>query len=336
MILHPAVIANVVASLIISGVLIYAGYYGVQILRKWDLQSGHEGQLILERRTYLISTILTFVFGLELMSLFLYVFTANNLCPLFVGAMCAAGTLNVNPYGYPTLVLKIVSFLLAGLWLVLNHADNQAYDYPLIRKKYFLLATIVPFSVGETTLQGAFFLNLKANVITSCCGSLFSSEQVKGVGSELAALPIVPMMWIFYLGMGVTMLIGVYFYLRGKGGYLYSVLTLAMFGVSLASIISFISVYIYELPTHHCPFCIVMEEYGYIGYLLYLPLFAAAVTGTGIGVLLPFRGVESLREVLPRLIKKLTLLSLTLLSLTLYLAFTAIVIYKIATSNLVL
>jgi hypothetical protein len=330
-ILHPAVIANVVASLIISGVLIYAGYYGVQILRKWDLQSGHEGQLILERRTYLISTILTFVFGLELMSLFLYVFTANNLCPLFVGAMCAAGTLNINPYGYPTLVLKIASFLLAGLWLILNHADNQAYDYPLIRKKYFLLASIVPFSVGETFLQGAFFLNLKANVITSCCGSLFSSEQVKGVGSELAALPIIPMMWMFYLGMGVTMLIGAYFYLRGKGGYLYSLLTFAMFGVSLASIISFISVYIYELPTHHCPFCIVMEEYGYIGYLLYLPLFGAAVTGMGTGVLLPFRGVESLREVLPRLIKKLTLLSLTL-----YLAFTIIVIYKIATSNLVL
>jgi hypothetical protein len=330
-ILHPAVIANVVASLIISGVLIYAGYYGVQILRKWDLQSGHEGQLILERRTYLISTILTFAFGLELMSLFLYVFTANNLCPLFVGAMCAAGTLNVNPYGYPTLVLKIASFLLAGLWLILNHADNQAFDYPLIKKKYLLLASIVPFSVGETTLQGAFFLNLKANVITSCCGSLFSSEQVKGVGSELAALPIVPMMWIFYLGMGVTMLIGVYFYLRGKGGYLYSLLTFAMFGVSLAAIISFISVYIYELPTHHCPFCIVMEEYGYIGYLLYLPLFGAAVTGMGIGVLLPFRRVESLREVLPRLIKKLTLMSLGL-----DLAFTVIVIYKIATSNLVL
>lgn len=331
MILHPAVIANVVASLIISGVLIYAGYYGVQILRKWDLQSGHEGQLILERRTYLISTILTFAFGLELMSLFLYVFTANNLCPLFVGAMCAAGTLNVNPYGYPTLVLKIASFLLAGLWLILNHADNQAYDYPLIKKKYLLLASIVPFSVGETSLQGAFFLNLKANVITSCCGSLFSSEQVKGVGSELAALPIIPMMWMFYLGMGVTLLIGVYFYLRGKGGYLYSLLTFAMFGVSLAAIISFISVYIYELPTHHCPFCIVMEEYGYIGYLLYLPLFGAAVTGMGIGVLLPFRGVESLREVLPRFIKKLTLMSLTL-----YFAFMAIVIYKIATSNLVL
>jgi len=331
MILHPAVIANVVASLIITGVLVYAGYYGIQILRKWDLRSGDEFQLILERRTYLISTILTFVCGLELMSLFLYVFTANNLCPLFVGAMCAAGTLNVNPYGYPTLLLKIVSFLFAGLWLILNHADNQAYDYPLIKKKYLLLTLIVPFSVLETSLQGAFFLNLKANVITSCCGSLFSSEQVKGVGSELAALPIVPMMWIFYLGMGCLLASGIYFYLKGKGGYLYSTITFVMFGVSVASIISFISIYIYELPTHHCPFCIVMEEYGYIGYVLYLPLFGAVVTGMGIGVLMPFRGVESLRAVIPRLIK-----TLTLTSLGLYAAFTAIVVYKIATSNLVL
>jgi hypothetical protein len=331
MILHPAVIANVVASLIITGALVYAGYYGIQILRKWDLRSGDEFQLILERKTYLISTILTFACGLELMSLFLYVFTANSLCPLFVGAMCAAGTLNVNPYGYPTLLLKIVSFLFAGLWLILNHADNQAYDYPLIKKKYLLLAFIVPFSVLETILQSAFFLSLKANVITSCCGSLFSSEQVKGVGSELAALPIVPMMWIFYLGMGCLLASGIYFYLKGKGGYLYSTITFVMFGVSVASIISFISIYIYELPTHHCPFCIVMEEYGYIGYVLYLPLFGAVVTGMGIGVLMPFQGVESLRAVIPRLIK-----TLTLTSLTLYAAFTAIVVYKIATSNLVL
>ena len=331
MILHPAVIANVVASLVITLTIVYAAYHGVQILRKWDLQSGNELQLILERKTYLISTMLTFVFALELMSLFLYVFTANNLCPLFVGAMCAAGTLNVNAFGYPTLLLKIVNFLFAGLWLILNYADNQAYDYPLIKKKYVLLALIAPLSIVETSLQGAFFLNMKANVITSCCGSLFSSEQVKGLGSDLAALPIIPMMWIFYFGMGATLLLGLYFYLKGKGGYLYSAFTLVMFGVSLVAIISFISVYIYELPTHHCPFCIVMEDYGYIGYALYHPLFGAVVTGTGIGALMPFRGVESLREVIPALVRRLTLTSLSL-----YAVFTMIVIYKIAASNLVL
>ena len=34
--------------------------------------------------------------------------------------MCAAGTLNVNGCGYPTLILKIINFLLAGLWLIVN------------------------------------------------------------------------------------------------------------------------------------------------------------------------------------------------------------------------
>ncbi|MBZ0170304.1 membrane protein [Candidatus Methylomirabilis lanthanidiphila] len=331
MILHPAVIANVVSSLIISVTIVYAAVYGVQILLKWDLQSGEELQLRLERRTYLISTLLSFIFALELMSLFLFAFTADTLCPLFVGAMCAAGTLNVNAFGYPTLLMKMVTFLLAGLWLVLNYADNQAYDYPLIKKKYALLAVIAPLSVLETFLEGTYFLNLRADVITSCCGSLFSDEQVTGIGSELAALPIRPMMWTFFLGMGGMLLFGLWFYITGKGGYLYSLFTFTMFGVSLVSIISFISLYIYELPTHHCPFCIVMKEYGYIGYALYLPLFLGAVTGGGIATLIPFRRIESLHAVLPALIRKLTIISLAA-----YATFTAIVIYEIVASNLIL
>lgn len=147
MILNPTVIANLLASYVSSGMLVYAAYYGAQILKHWNIESGDELQLILERKTYLISTLLSYVFGLQLLSLFLYIFTADALCPLFVGAMCAAGTLNVNAFGYPTLVLKILNFILAGLWLVLNHADNQGYDYPLIKKKYLLLAFVAPFIV---------------------------------------------------------------------------------------------------------------------------------------------------------------------------------------------
>jgi uncharacterized integral membrane protein len=98
--------------------------------------------LILERRTYIISTILAYLFGFQLLSLFLYIFTADHLHTLFVGAMCAAGTLYVNAYGYPALIMKVINFLLAGLWLILNYADNRAYDYPLIRKKYFFLLII--------------------------------------------------------------------------------------------------------------------------------------------------------------------------------------------------
>lgn len=331
MILHPTVIANLLAAYVGSGMVLYAVFYGVQILRHWDIQSGHELQLVLERKTYLISTLLSYVFGLQLLSLFLFIFTADSLTPLFVGAMCAAGTLNVDGFGYPTLVLKIFNFIVAGLWLVLNYADNQGYDYPLIKKKYLLLALIAPLIILETILESAYFLSMKADVITSCCGSLFSSERVTGIGSEIASLSALPMMWVFYSTVSCTLLCGIFFYLKGLGGYLYAALSLLMFIVSLASIVSFISLYIYELPTHHCPFCIIMEEYSYIGYLLYLLLFGAVVSGLGVGALLPFRQVESLQAMLGGFIRKLALTSVILFA-----AFTALVSYEIVSSSLVI
>lgn len=331
MILHPTVIANLLAAYIGSFMLLYAAYYGMQILRHWDIESGSELQLILERKTYLISTLLTYVFGLQLLSLFLYVFTADTLCPLFVGAMCAAGTLNVNAFGYPTLILKVINFILAGLWLVLNYADNKGYDYPLIKKKYWLLTVITPCIVFETLLASAYFLNLQADVIVSCCGSLFSEEKEVGLGSEIAALPAQPTMWVFYGAMLITLGIGLLFYFKGVGGYIYAVLSLVTFVISLVSIISVISLYIYELPTHHCPFCIVMEEYGYIGYWMYLLLFGAVVAGMGAGILLPFRHVESLKLVLSGIINRLALGSVLM-----YAAFTLFVSYEIVTSSLVM
>ena len=39
---------------------------------------------------------MTYPFGFQLASLFLFIYTADHLHPLFVGAMCAAGTLYVN------------------------------------------------------------------------------------------------------------------------------------------------------------------------------------------------------------------------------------------------
>ena len=331
MILHPSVIANLLAAYISSGMVLYALFYGVQILKHWDIQNGHELQLVLERKTYLISTLLSYVFGLQLLSLFLFIFTADSLAPLFVGAMCAVGTLNVDAYGYPTLALKIFNFILAGLWLILNYADNQGYDYPLIKKKYQLLTFVAPLIILEMVLESAYFLGMKADVITSCCGSLFSSERTTGIGSEIASMPALPMMWFFYIAMLCTLTNGIVFYVKGLGGYFYAVLSLLMFIVSLVSIVSFISLYIYALPTHHCPFCIIMEEYHYIGYLLYMLLFGAVVSGVGVGALIPFRQVESLQFMLGGFIGKLALASIIL-----YAAFAALVTYKIVFSSLVI
>ena len=138
-------------------------------------------------------------------------------------------------------------------------------------------------------------------------------------------------MWVFYSAMLCILICGIVFYLKGLGGYLYAVLSLLMFIISLVSIVSFISLYIYELPTHHCPFCIIMEEYHYLGYLLYLLLFGAVVAGIGVGALIPFRKVESLQSMLSGFIRKLALASVIL-----YTVFAALVTYEIVTSSLVI
>jgi hypothetical protein len=131
--------------------------------------------------------------------------------------------------------------------------------------------------------------------------------------------------------MAVTLGLGMYFYLKEKGGYLFALFSGVSFVIALLSILSFISLYVYELPTHHCPFCLLQMEYGYIGYLLYAALFSGVVTGLGVGVLMPFRSTASLKAVVPVFQKNLTALSL--LS---YAVFTAIVIYGILTSHLIL
>ena len=330
MIFHPSIIALYLASVLISFMVLYGASYGIQILRRWDITSGSELQLILERKTYLISTLLTYLFGFEIVSLFLYIFTVDHLHTFFVGAMCAAGSLYVNSYGYPALILKIVNFLFAGVWLILNYTDNRAYDYPLIKKKYTLLLILTPLILTEMILQANYFLRLRPNIITSCCGSLFSIES-GSLASEIGSLPGMPMKVVFYLSILWTGASGVYYYLKGKGGYLFSSASVAAFFVSVISVISFISLYFYELPTHHCPFCILQKEYGYIGYPLYMALLGGAISGMGVGILMPFRNIKSLSEILPSVQRRLALISLIL-----FFIFTAVVTYRMVFSDFIL
>ena len=330
MVFHPAIIALYTASFFICFMALYSVYHGVRIQRRWDLKSGSDLQLILERRTYLISTILTYVFGFELISFFLYIYTADRLHNLFVGAMCAAGTLQVNEYGYPALLFKMANFILAGLWLILNYTDNRAYDYPLTKKKYLVLLGLTPFLLAEMYLQAGYFLNLRPHIITSCCGSLFSAGQ-NTLASDLAAIPPTPMKWVFYLMSSLTFLCGLLFYKKGRGGYLFAAMSALTFLVSIVAIISFISLYYYELPTHHCPFCILQGEYHYIGYLLYGTIFGSAITGMGVGILAPFRKRESLAGIIPSLQKKMALWSLIML-----LAFAGIVTYRMVFTDFIL
>lgn len=330
MLLTPSLVALQGIALSVTGAVLLASRFAWRILRRWDINSGSELQLGLERRTYLISTLLGFALGAELLSLLLFVHTAESLSSQFVGAMCATGVLNVNAFGFPTLLLKIGVFFLAALWLVLNRVDNQGYDYPLVRVKYGLLLAMAPLTVAELVVQTLYFLGLSPDVITSCCGSLFSADS-QSVAAELAGLPPQPMLMLFYGLAAIILLSGVAFLRWPRLGLLFAGISGLGFAIAIAAIIAFLSLYVYENPNHHCPFCLLKGGYGYIGYLLYLPLFAATAAGLGAGVIAPFRHIASLHTVLPGEIRRLTLFALLSFGL-----FYGLATWLILRSNLIL
>ena len=300
MIQHPGILALLLASGLVSLLLTAAGWQGFRILRGWNLQSGSEGQLDLERRTYLVSTLVTNALVIEILSLFLFIFTADGLHAQFVGAMCAAGSLSANTYGYPTLLIKVTTCLLAGVWLILQRADTQGHDYPLIRPKYLLLLILVPLVLTETWLQTSYLVGLKADVMTSCCGSLFGQGR-QGLASELASLPPRLMQPTFWVSFAALMVSGVVLLRTRRGAAAFSVISFVFLCVSVASLLSFFCLYIYELPTHHCPFCLLQKEYGFVGYPIYGTLLGGAIAGLGVGALAPFGDRKSLTSALPKL-----------------------------------
>jgi hypothetical protein len=154
MIQHPGILALGLGSLLTAFLLLHAAWHGVGILRHWNLASGEERQLQLERRATLVSTLLGLVLPLQIVSLFLFVHTADALHGRLSGAMCAAGVLAANGFGLPALLLKLALALGAGLWLLLHHADRQAPDFPLVRVKAGLALALLPLALAEAAVQG--------------------------------------------------------------------------------------------------------------------------------------------------------------------------------------
>ncbi len=314
MILHPSILALLFGSLCISAIALLSVGTGVRILMRWNLNSGSSEQIKLEQRTSLVSTILAYVMVFEVLSLFLFIFTADEVHPLFTGAMCASGSLSVNDYGYPLLLVKLATCLACGLWLMSNSLNGRGEDYPLIRPLYVALMCMTVFFLADTILTFAYFLNLKADQITSCCGSLFSINK-NTIASEIAGFPARSSMHIFTVTTILAMVSGVVCLLKKRGAYVYAFFSGLLFPLGIIMVIAFISPYYYDLPTHHCPFDILQPEYRYIGYFLYAVLFMGSITGMEVGILSLCQKHASLQQIITVLQPRLCLFALICQSL---------------------
>ncbi len=308
MIFHTPIMAMLLASGLSVLIFLWAAWFSVQLLRHWDVSSGHARQLVLERRTYLVSTALVFVMSMELASLLLYVFNADKMAIMFTGAMCAVGTLNANEYGFPALMLKMALFFGSAVWLLVNHADGKGRDYPFTKFKYGFLLLLAPVVIAAAGTQLAYFLNLDADVMTSCCSQLFTPDT-KGLEAQLSGADPAFSLYLLFGALAILSALALYVWLKERGYVFYSLASTGFFIIGIIAIVSVISSYIYEQPHHHCPFCILKPEYDYIGYWLYLPLFGATAFAMAAGLLALRPVPASLKNQLPVILKRNTAIS---------------------------
>ena len=309
MIFQPAALALLLAASLNALFLTGTGLFAWQLLRRWDPASATERQIGLERRTWLVSTLVGLVLVASLPALALFVHNADAMAPFFTGAMCAVGSLQVNAWGMPALLAQLGLFFLAAAWLVLNHLDRLGWDTPLIRAKYRLLLGLAPLAIVHAALLWFYYLNLNPEVITSCCGSLFGPDS-GGAAAELAALPADWARPLYFAGWLATLAGGVLFLATGRLGRAFGVMSGLHFGAALVAVLSFVAPYVYEQPNHHCPFCLLQAEHGHAGWLLYPPLFLGTAAGIGAGLAAAARGHPSLTIAAPRLARHLTWVAL--------------------------
>jgi len=321
-ILHPGVLGLLIGSGLVVALMLAGAAIGVRVLSGWDPSSASEHQLALERRTYLVSVLVSVALWIEIGSALLFIHTVDDLHELFVGAMCATGSLNANPIGWWVLATKAAMVLLFPVWIALNRLDQRAGDYPVVRLKYALLLALTPIALADFVLQIRYFRGIEPDIITSCCGSLFSESSDKVTG-DIASLPAAGTLPLF-AAVSVIFLLALVWARVGTGPVSkIAVATLSpmILALGIVAIISFVSVAYYELPTHHCPFDLFQGGNGYVGYPLMTSLVVAVVAAFLPGVFLPVARRTSLGGLIMNLEK--TWLTLSIAAYSLFVVFAA-------------
>jgi len=246
----------------------------------------------------------------------LFVLAADSFCQVIVGAMCATGALLANSFGMPALLVKIVGVFLYGFWIILHKLDISSETYPLVKIKYVYLLLILPLLLADITLQSLYIAHLSPDIITSCCAVVFGSSGETGRNllegfSQPSLLSLYYGSIVVLLGMGVILLKRWLLPL----GALYSAGWFFFLGLATVAIITVFSSYIYAMPYHHCPFCILKPEYHYIGFVLYFTLIPASFFGVSALLVEPFKKMDTLAQPVRKFQQAAVVISLALLVL---------------------
>jgi len=297
MLLSSWSIALFLCGLIVLFLMGFAARSAVRVLLFWDLKSDSNRQIRLENEIWLTSTLVEYALAIQIISLIVFVLAADFYSHSIAGAMCATGSLLANNFGIPTLLIKIGGVFFYGFWIVLHQLDIHSEKYPLVRIKYLYLLLLLPLLVLDLSLELLFIKGLEPDIITSCCAVVFA-DTTDGGSNLLGGFTHSVTMGMFYGTIGVLIIVGSFLMVKWQAWMvvLFSSGWLWFFLLGLSVVTTEFSSYIYAMPFHKCPFCILKPEYNYIGFFMYSALFLGAFFGMSGVVVEPLHSIEGLER----------------------------------------
>lgn len=244
----------------------------LKILLKWDFESFTPYQFALERQAYLVSTIILFSFIMKYLLIVYFVFSIDALSLLVPGAMCGAGVITANDYGSYLLILKIFILFFLTLWLYVHFYDMRTKNHQWFKEKSWLFSVIFLLIIIELALDFKYFSNIETDLPVFCCSALFG--QLEGANPLPFGLTVPMLLVLFYLTYALVILT-----LKSRYTILYILANILFVYIAYYAVVYFFGTYIYQLPTHKCPFCMLQAEYAYVGYVLWASLFMGTYIG---------------------------------------------------------
>jgi hypothetical protein len=276
--LQNSVIVFIFIEALLLLLLSVAFFNVLSILKSWDYTATSSKQYLLEKRSYLVLLIIFFTLSFKIVLLPYFAYMIDELSDLVPGAMCAAGVINSNEYGVWLLWLKVFILFLVGLWIIINTYDLKAVNYPFFKKKLWLFILIFILIVTESFLDIIYLKNIVTDTPVSCCSSIYGASGISNpIPFDLHVKELLGLLYLLYI-LSVTT--AVY---RFK--FLSLLSNISFLYIAYYAVVYFFGTYIYELPTHLCPFCMLQSGYYYVGYFIWGFLFLGTFFGISVSII---------------------------------------------------
>lgn len=275
--LSPYLMSIFIVEMIIITLGLVALFWSLKISLDFDRDSTTSYQYKLATKGYLVATIIFFIATIKL-SIFLYfIWTMDSISSIVPGAMCAAGIVSATDYGSFMFGLKMVNlFLLCG-WILIHINDTKSIESRFLKLKFTLFQPLFFLLVLEFILTMSHFSRITTDTPVACCSIVFSQSDIATkafIHTDTFILGLFFGSFVLYVLSGVL-----------KKPLLFGFLSVGFAVSAIYALIRFFSPYVYELPTHMCPYCLLQSEYYYVGYLIYALVFFGILFGVSVLIL---------------------------------------------------